>query len=52
MRFIIKCANLTALGDAFRQPLPYSAVTNETFKRPCAEGHSEKDFAAVYLTIR
>lgn len=41
-----------ALGDELKQPLPCSAVTNETFKRACAEGYSKEDFAAVFKTIR
>lgn len=41
-----------ALGDELQQPLPCSAVTNETFKRACAEGYSKEDFAAVFKAIR
>ncbi|MDR3579237.1 MAG: NAD(P)-dependent oxidoreductase [Oryzomonas sp.] len=40
-----------ALGDELGQPLHTAATANETFKRACAAGHGDEDFAAVYRVI-
>ena len=41
-----------ALGEVLGQPLHCIATVNETFKRACAAGHADEDFAAVFQVIK
>jgi 3-hydroxyisobutyrate dehydrogenase/2-hydroxy-3-oxopropionate reductase len=40
------------LGDELKQPLPGGAIANETFKRACAAGLADDDFAAVFDVVK
>jgi len=40
------------LGDELKQPLPSVATANETFKRACAAGLTDDDFAAVFEALK
>jgi len=40
------------LGDELQQSLPGGAIANETFKRACAAGLADDDFAAVFDVVK
>ena len=40
------------LGDELRQPLHTAATANETFKKACAAGLADQDFAAVFDVVK
>ncbi len=40
------------LGDELKQPLHTAATANETFKKACAAGLADQDFAAVFDVVK